>query len=200
LSKEDQDGYDQLRQLIDRFTARANRDVVATNFEKIINLIRSYAIREDGADESRCLACGLVWLNDNALAISTRQLSKLLRKCKSAINFGFQSLGYGTVSITAAHASRLAQMFPFMKDNSCEMRQWTIRGLFGELPAAKRGRSIRHRTRATFPIPVINRQIQADDGFRTPEFLTLGSIRPGIEMDEDELGWQFLESDDFTGH
>jgi hypothetical protein len=64
---------------------------------------------------------------EGAFAVSTRHRCKLIGKCKSSINAGFQAVGYTTTPMSAAHAASLVQVFPFMRSNCGEMRQWTIR-------------------------------------------------------------------------
>jgi hypothetical protein len=137
LTPEDQSDYLHLRQQLDAFTVRTSRDRVATQFKEIITKIVNYCLRNNEDDWKRFLVCGLVWLqpeveidhHDGAFALSTRQLCKLVQRCKSSINAGFQSIGYVTTSTSLAHTSAFLRIFPTMRNNMEEMRQWTIRGL-----------------------------------------------------------------------
>jgi hypothetical protein len=126
LTSDDKRGYESLREAIDPLAARMMRALLGEKFQEIIGNIRDYAVRGDSDDWKRCLVCGIAWLDDS-LAISTRQLCKLIGKCKSSINSGLQALGYETVPLSPHHATSLVRVFPFMRDRVDEMRQWTIR-------------------------------------------------------------------------
>jgi hypothetical protein len=140
LDKADQMGYCELRKFIEPLTARASREKTAKQFRVILTEIRQYVVRNDGNDWKRSVICGIAWLADD-IAISTRQLSKLIGKCKSSVNSGFQSLGYGTVPTNLEHAILLSKIFPFMMDNSIELRQWTVRAMSGDTPTIERGQN-----------------------------------------------------------
>jgi hypothetical protein len=127
LTSDDKRGYESLREAIDPLAARTIRSLLGEKFQEIVGRIRDYAIRGDSNDWKRCLVCGVAWLDDS-LAISTRQLCKLIGKCKSSINSGLQAIGYETVPLSPEHARSLVGVFPFMRDRVDEMRQWTIRG------------------------------------------------------------------------
>jgi hypothetical protein len=126
LTSDDKLGYESLREAIDPLTVRTTRALLGEKFQEIIGTIRDYAVRGDADDWKRCLVCGVAWLDDS-LAISTRQLCKLIRKCKSSINSGLQAIGYETVLLSPEHATSLIRFFPFMRSRIDEMRQWTIR-------------------------------------------------------------------------
>jgi hypothetical protein len=128
LSDDDKKHYRQLRKLIDPLSLRTARDQLSTKFQVILNQIQHYSIRTNSDDWKRCVVCGIVWL-DGALAISTRQLRKLIGKCKSSINAGLQSLGYSPAPMSSYHASQLLALLPFLHQNSSDFRQWTIRTL-----------------------------------------------------------------------
>lgn len=126
LSDDDKAHYCQLRRLINPLSLRTARDQLSMRFQVIVNEIQRYSIQRNNDDWRRCLVCGIVWF-DGALAISTRQLQKLIGKCKSSINAGFQSLGYFPSPMSSSYASQLVAFFPFMPQNTTDFRQWTIR-------------------------------------------------------------------------
>ncbi|KAH0793345.1 potassium/sodium hyperpolarization-activated cyclic nucleotide-gated channel 1 [Histomonas meleagridis] len=66
---------------------------------------------------------------EDHIVINTRQLQHIIGKCKSSINNGIQAIGYVLVQTTAEIASELGKLFPFLKSNFSEMRQWTVRKL-----------------------------------------------------------------------
>jgi hypothetical protein len=126
-------GYRELRKFIQPLTRRASKDETATKFQITLARIQQYVVRNDDNDWKRSVNCGITWVGD-AIAISTRQLSKLIGKCKSSINSGFRTLGYATVLTNLEHAALLTRVFPFMMDNSTELRQWTVRKTTGTPP------------------------------------------------------------------
>jgi hypothetical protein len=126
LSDEDQTKYRQLQRSIDPLLLRTTRHQLPAKFQIMIHQIQQYVVQHNDDDWKRNLVCGIIWLDD-AIAICTKQLSKLMKKCKSSINFGFQSLGYVTVTMTSEHASVLMQTLPVFACGSGEIRQWTVR-------------------------------------------------------------------------
>ncbi|KAH0794440.1 hypothetical protein GPJ56_001733 [Histomonas meleagridis] len=126
LSSYDQEGYVKLKEEIDPLTYRATKDKLKNQFQIILDTIKHYVFQHDGNDSLRSLVCGIIWISDG-IAVCNRNLSKLIGKCKSSINSGLQALGYINSSITPKHGTELAKLFPFMKGNCAEMRQWTSR-------------------------------------------------------------------------
>jgi hypothetical protein len=95
-------------------------------FQIMMDQIRQYVIRHTDDDWKRSLVCGILWM-PNAIAVSTRRLRRLMGKCKSSINHGFQSIGYETATMTSSHATELTRAFPALGRTCGEIRQWTIR-------------------------------------------------------------------------
>jgi hypothetical protein len=126
LNDQDKAEYRQFRKRIDPLTIRTSREKLGVQFQTIISQIQKYSIRNDSNDWKRCFTCGVAWL-DRGLAVSTRQLCRLLGKCKSSINAGFLAMGYSTFPMDTEDASQLMAFFPFLIENSSEVRQWTIR-------------------------------------------------------------------------
>jgi hypothetical protein len=93
LTEEDKQAYRHLRKQIDPLSIRTTCEQSAPKFRIVLAKIQEYAIRHDQSDWARCLVCGVIWLSRGCLAISTRQLCKLVHRCKSSFNFCFQSLG-----------------------------------------------------------------------------------------------------------
>jgi hypothetical protein len=126
LSPSDQLEYKQLKKAIEPLCLRASRDQLPLKFQIMVGQIQRFVIRRTDEDWKRSLVCGILWIED-AIAVSTRQLSILMGKCKSSINCGFQSIGYGTVTMSSTHAAELSRAFPTLGRSSGEIRQWTIR-------------------------------------------------------------------------
>jgi hypothetical protein len=126
LTNNDRRAYEALHQEMRHIASRTTHDQLGKMFKEIIARIHQFAVRNDSNDGKRCFVCGIVWF-ENALGISTRQLTKLVGRCKSSINAGLQSFGYATVPTTPEHLTLLVRALPFLRENANEMRQWTIR-------------------------------------------------------------------------
>jgi hypothetical protein len=185
LNEGDRQGYMVLRGMLKPVVMRATKSTVARKFAAIISEIKKYAVRGDENDWSRSLVCGMVWLGD-CIGLSTRQLSKLIGKCKSSINSVFQALGYGTIPTTADHAKALVHIFPFMIDNCEEMRQWTIRarGVVGRSNSSLMY-SVAERLRAE---NVVAQKLEVE----APAVEIVD--RDSLELEQDGVMWDFLEA------
>lgn len=90
--------------------------------------IKNYAIRGDMDDWKRCLVCGICWLPEG-IGINTHQLRILIFKCKSSINGSLQKMRY-TFNLGRSEAGNaVARYMPILRNNSSELRQWTVRQL-----------------------------------------------------------------------
>jgi hypothetical protein len=127
LSDEDKTLYYGLRKRLQPLSLRTARDELATRFHLILSEIKQYSMQHNSDDWRRCLICGIAWLDGESLAISTRQLCKLIGKCKSSVNAGFQSLGYSISPMTSQNTSQLMSIFPFLAQGYKQVRQWTMR-------------------------------------------------------------------------
>jgi hypothetical protein len=135
LSDSDKRGYLELQRTLDPLTLRTDKDQLASRFQLILSTIHRFAIRQDDGDWRRCLVCGIAWIGGD-IALNTRQLALLIRKCKSSINAGVEAVGYATVPTTSDNATLLIRFFPFLLRNCTEMRQWTIRAQPDRLDAS----------------------------------------------------------------
>lgn len=155
LSNEDKQGYLSLKNDIKPFITRTVRKDKAKKFVSILYRINSY-IYSGAINQTpyRALVCGLVWLDDakkEACAVCTRQLTKLISRCKSSVNDLFKSLGLSNAENTTDYAAKLTNYFPFLKDNCIEIRQWTIRAKINVGHVNKTSNHGRNRE-----IPIIN--------------------------------------------
>jgi hypothetical protein len=143
LTESEREGYSQLRGFFDGFFTRLpGFSKVSDHFQEAVDRINTFVVSEDSvATQRRSLVCGIIWCGD-CIAINTRQLCLLLRKCKSSVNNGFQAIGYHRVTEDTEIAMALARAFPFMKSDLSQARQWTFRSI----PDQKRGISCLART------------------------------------------------------
>ena len=128
LTKDDQEQFHLLQRDINSIVLKNGRSKFCSIFSEIVKKIKSFVVRNDSGDNARSLVCGIVWM-DEIIAINTRQLIHTINKCKSSINSGFQAIGYTTVQMDPETAVNFVHRFPFMKENFCETRQWTLRKL-----------------------------------------------------------------------
>lgn len=133
LNEKDQREYAFLRKALSAPTCKNRRNRSNQTFTEIIEAIKGYVVQENENDAKRSLVCGICWLQ-NSIAINTRQLRLLISKCKSSINGSFQNLGYGTLPAGADSATSLIKVFPHLKCNFPELRQWTIRQKVSQTP------------------------------------------------------------------
>jgi hypothetical protein len=126
LSEEDKVQYRQLQRTLDPLSYRTTKDSLSVKFRVLLTQIQQYTTRHNSDDWKRQRVCGIIWLDD-VIAINTRQLSRLIRKCKSSINCGFQSLGYQPISMSSEYLSQLTRAFPFFGTTCSEIKQWTLK-------------------------------------------------------------------------
>lgn len=95
-------------------------------FSDSLAIIKGFSMRGDDHDWRRCLVCGVAWLPEG-LAINTHQLRLLVFKCKSSINGSLQKMGYASSLGRTETTNAMIRAFPALKNNTSELRQWTVR-------------------------------------------------------------------------
>ncbi|EAX91627.1 hypothetical protein TVAG_307030 [Trichomonas vaginalis G3] len=191
LSETDKEAYHQLRKALNSPNCKNRRNKSIQTFREIITSIKNYVIRGDSEDKNRSLVCGTIWLHEG-IAINTHQLRLLMSKCKSSINGSFQAMGYETIPTGADSAGELINLYPFMKNNFMELRQWTVRFKSGgndsllsssktEKKSDKRGHSSKtSELRQISPPP---------DIIDTDEVSSLEIHEPKATLEVDDLGF-----------
>jgi hypothetical protein len=129
LTAEEQEGYEHLRESLTEPIYKGRRHQSTESFRQVLELLKNYV----GDSTVRALVCGIIWL-DHGLGINTHQLSRVCNRSKSSINGSMQALGYGTVPSGADVAPHFAQLFPSLKGDYGQLRQWTIRRRTDEVP------------------------------------------------------------------
>lgn len=129
LGDADKQQYQYLRTYFLNDTESCQRNRRISTFADHIQLIKSYCVRNDGSDNIRGIVCGILWLEDNGIAINTRQLGCLMSKCKSSINGSFQILGYKETMARRSASDLVAKSLSVIRDNRNELRKWTVRYL-----------------------------------------------------------------------
>lgn len=126
LSETDKMQYGYLRMVLSQQANKNVRNKRIETFTDTINTIKQFCVRGDNDDWKRCLVCGLAWIGDD-LAVNTHQLRLLIFKCKSSINGSILKAGYNHTLGRVETAKTITRLFPILKDNMSEIRQWTIR-------------------------------------------------------------------------
>lgn len=126
LSEVDKAGYLSLREKIKKIHKNMAHDPQQTVFVTVLTEITAFTDKKDRDTWKRYLVCGLCWM-DSSVAVNIRQLRVLLDKCKSSINGSFQRIGYLPSPSYPCSKMVLLPIFPMLKDNYNELRQWTLR-------------------------------------------------------------------------
>ncbi|OHT05304.1 hypothetical protein TRFO_27001 [Tritrichomonas foetus] len=126
LSETDRYQYSIMRAEMSSPSNKNQRNKRIETFTDALDKIKKFAIREDNDDWKRCLVCGICWLPEG-IAINTHQLRILIFKCKSSINGSLQKMGFNVNLGRTDAANAMVNSIPFLKDNSSELRQWTVR-------------------------------------------------------------------------
>ena len=135
LSDTDKYQYSCLRLALAVSTDKNQRNQRITSFKKCIDAVNSFAVRGDGNDLLRSYVCGIIWLPEG-IAVNTHYLKALISKCKSSINGSLQKMGY-TITINRVEAaSIMASTFPGLKENTSEIRKWSIRKMPSQVQPA----------------------------------------------------------------
>ena len=93
---------------------------------KDIESLHNFIVRGDSDDWKRSLVCGICWLPEG-LAINNQQLKIALNRSKSSLNALLSKIGLNNFVNRAKAAYLILNVFPFLKDNPSEFRQWTVR-------------------------------------------------------------------------
>ena len=126
LTDADKYQYSCLRLALAVSSDKNQRNQRITSFKKCIDAVQSFAVRGDCNDLLRSYVCGIIWLPEG-IAVNTHYLKALISKCKSSINGSLQKMGY-TITINRVEAaSIMANTFPGLKENTSELRKWSIR-------------------------------------------------------------------------
>lgn len=121
----DKQQYLQLQLTFCQMSTKIRRNSKVGRFNEALDIIRRWAIRGDAEDQRRCLACGILWF-EQEIAINTQQLKYLLFKCKSSINSTLHDSGFQPAP-RDAFVKLLDRSYPLLKRNIGEIRKWTLR-------------------------------------------------------------------------
>ncbi|EAY11882.1 hypothetical protein TVAG_362620 [Trichomonas vaginalis G3] len=126
LNPIDMQRYNYLRLALSSSETKNQRNRRIATFTEAMEAVRGFAIRGDSNDKLRCLVCGIAWLPEG-IAINTHQLKLLISRCKSSINGSLQKLGFTENLGRTAAANAMIAQYSFLKENSTELRKWSVR-------------------------------------------------------------------------
>lgn len=123
LTEEDKREYMALQESFR--TSQSSDRHTATFQQEISRIVRFVDICPDRR-EQRALAAGLIYTG-TYFCVNTQQLRKLICRCKSSINNGFQQLGFVSLKMKAKAQSCLLSALPCLMHDAFSIRQWTVR-------------------------------------------------------------------------
>ena len=127
LSLSDLSDLQKLKNTIANSKLKHNRNKSLTTFSTLLELIRQFCCRSDGEDWKRFLACGVCFINDDLIAVSSSQIKNVLGYTKSNINRLLNESGFKAVEKTYQHQEMLFEKIPYLKNQAFQAKQWSIR-------------------------------------------------------------------------
>lgn len=129
LNSQDKKQYLYMKMTLSSSVCKNRRNQSDKTFEQILEMIKVFCIRNNDEDWKRCLVCGLFWLDDNQIAVNSKQLCVLLSKCKSSINGSLQNLHYLKVRNNRNSVKNFIVSIPLYAAHPdlLVIRQWTMR-------------------------------------------------------------------------
>lgn len=126
LSDDDKVIYKGIYQALSAPTNRNKRNKRIDDFREIVDAILLFINQNETDAWKRRLVCGICKLS-NGIAVNIAQLRKLIFKCKASINGSLKLMGYDSVASKTTSCAELFEKIPYLKTNSAELRQWTVR-------------------------------------------------------------------------
>jgi hypothetical protein len=126
LSEDDRVEYFRLRTSFQQNPKVSSKDRRVIAFPREIHAVLRYLERSPENMEARCIITGLCFVGP-VVCINTRQLKRLLNRCKSSINGSFQQLGYVAFRTKSKARSCAVAALPALERDQNLLRQWTCR-------------------------------------------------------------------------
>lgn len=134
LNDADRQTYERIRAALTAPSNKNKKNKRADEFRDILEAIYLFENHDDVDKWKRCLVCG-VFKFEGGIAVNISALKRLVFKCKSSINGSLKAIGYPNVKYKSSQCEELLQGIPYLKGNTVELRQWTVR--FQDPQAAK---------------------------------------------------------------
>ena len=209
LSAIEKEEYMLLQATFSSSSCKNRRNKSNETFASIIEGIHSFVVRGDDNDYNRGLVCGVIFLNympkfqkdtskdklkKDYIAINSKQLKILLKKCKSSINGSFHQIGYeltedfdnnplfGDISNldndTPTMPAIIGKLFPEFENKYKHVRQWTIR---------EREFTYKVTSQRRKPICYLKRNKMSQTGVRVPKRVNVNYSIFGSSKSEENL-------------
>jgi hypothetical protein len=136
LNDNDKAVYVRLSAALSAPSSRDRRGRRVDDFKDVFDAIETFVNSDETDKWKRCLVCGVCPLS-NGIAVNVVQLKRLMFKCKSSINGSLKMLGYDVVLAKAVSCQELFRCLPQLRDNSDELKQWTVRMSSSDLAASR---------------------------------------------------------------
>ena len=148
LPQPDRDAFYQLKNQLNR---KSNRNEKYQNsFHDELERIKAYTNRSEVHVQERSIITGILFAA-NLICVNNQQLKKLINRCKSSINNGFQQMGY--LSTKAKVKKYIETFLPILSKYPKLSRQWTLRYSEPRKSAAQCNQ-IMSTKRIQYPIPI----------------------------------------------
>ena len=149
LPQDDKAQYVQMREVFQNEQEHAMHERHQSHFREQIERIRRWVDARIVHRQVRGLIAGLISCGAY-ICVNTRQLQKLMGRCKSSINNGFQQLGYCSVKSKSRASQCLLTTLPCLVKDQRLSRQWTVRYC---------ARRERRKQISEVPMPIIERPL-----------------------------------------
>ena len=192
LNPKDKLLFIQMKLMLQTRLNKNHRNHRIEQFQEVLNIIKTFCVRNDQYDWQRFLACGICWIGNSSIGISIRRFSHLLNRCKSSVNGSFQKIGYKSLQ---GHLDgyEILNKIPVLKNHPQELREWTLRVRVEHkavpiLPTILSRHQIQ-TPKKPLPIPIISTPAPAENEQATSSFTRDLNI-----FDEESLIPSFDES------
>ncbi|EAX96043.1 hypothetical protein TVAG_309630 [Trichomonas vaginalis G3] len=126
LNEADKQTYDRICAALTAPSNKNKKNKRADEFREILEAITLFENHDEVDKWKRCLVCGVYQFEDG-IAVNISALKRLIFKCKSSINGSLKAIGYPNVTYKCSSCEELLKGIPFLRGNTVELRQWTVR-------------------------------------------------------------------------
>lgn len=126
LSREDRMIFNHLRDSFGHKINTVKEDRHRISFTQEIQMIINFVERLPDNRDVRAINAGFAFFGAY-ICINTRQLKKVMSRCKSSINSSLQSLGYSSIKTKSKTFECLRTVIPTLGEDQDIAKQWTVR-------------------------------------------------------------------------
>lgn len=122
LTVEEQNEYDKIYAHFYNFNIKGNRNSL---FIDDIGHVISFLQRSEKNFQNRCIVAG-IYIAGPIIVINTKELKRLMSRCKSSINGGLLKMGYRSLGINQRSKTIVQTLMPNIATYKA-LTQWTVR-------------------------------------------------------------------------